>query len=107
MVIGHLFAVQHPAKLRGNVQPRRKGKQRPQAGHDAFRRGLHIVGKILAVGAGIGQQLLFVEALCVVKGLLRRVAKQPVCLTLQGGKIIELRRLFLLLLLRDRSTGNG
>ena len=63
VVIGHLFAVQHPAKLRGNVQPRRKGKQRPQAGHDAFRRGLHIVGKILAVGARIGQQLLFVELL--------------------------------------------
>ena len=59
------------------------------------------------VCAGIGQQLLFVEALGVVKGLLRRVSEQAVCLPLQGGKVIELRRLFLLLLLRDRGTGDG
>ena len=82
MVIGHLFVVQHPAKLRGNVQPRHKGKQRPQAGHDAFRRGLHIVGKVLAVGAGISQQLLFIELLGIVKGLLGGKSKQAVGLSL-------------------------
>ena len=60
-----------------------------------------------AVRARVGQQLFFVEALGVVKGLLRRVAKQPVCLTLQGGEIIELRGLFLLLLTGDGGTGDG
>ena len=49
--------------------------------------------------AGIGQQLLFIEALGVVEGLLRRVSEQAVCLTLQGGKVIELWRLFRLFLL--------
>ena len=53
VVVAYLFAVQHPAKLRGQVKPRRKGKQRPQAGHKAFRRWQHIIGQILAVGAGI------------------------------------------------------
>ena len=73
----------------------------------AGRRFRHVRGQIPAVRAGIGQQLLLVEALGVVKGLLRRVSEQAVCLTLQGGKIIELWQLFLLLLLRDRSTGDG
>ena len=67
----------------------------------------HVGGQIPAVRAGIGQQLLFVEALGVVKGLLRRVSEQAVCLTLQGGKVIELRRLFFFLLFRDRGTGDG
>ena len=71
---------------------------------DRFR---HVGGQIPTVRAGIGQQLLFVEALGVIKGLLRRVSEQAVCLTLQGGKVIELWRLFLLLLLRDGSTGDG
>ena len=67
----------------------------------------HIGGKVSAVSTGIGQQLLFVEALGVVKGLLRRVSEQAVCLTLQGGKVIELRRLFFFLLFCDRGTGDG
>ena len=106
MVIGHLFAVQHPAKLRGNVQPCRKGKQRPQAGHNAFRCGLHIVGKVLAVGAGISQQLLFIELLGIVKGLLGGKSKQAVGLPLQGGEIVKAGRLLRLFLTLHRYT-NG
>ena len=45
----------------------RCGEQVDHAG-DRFR---HIGGQITAVRAGIGQQLLFIEALGVVKGLLR------------------------------------
>ena len=98
VVVAHLFAVQHPPKLRGNVQPRRKGKQRPQAGHNAFCCGLHIVGKVLAVGAGIGQQLLFIELLGIVKGLLGGKSKQTVGFPLQGGEVIEAGRLLRLFL---------
>ena len=106
VVVAYLFAVQHPAKLRGQVKPRRKGKQRPQAGHKAFRRWQHIIGQILAVGAGIGQQLLFIKLLGIVKGLLGGKSKQPVCLPLQGGEVIEAGRLLRLFLPCYRHT-NG
>ena len=106
VVVAYLFAVQHPAKLRGQVKPRRKGKQRPQAGHKAFRRWQHIIGQILAVGAGIGQQLLFVKLLGIVKGLLGGKSKQAICLPLQGGEVIEAGRLLRLFLPCYRHT-NG
>ena len=66
----------------------------------------HILGQILAVGAGIGQQFLFVKLLGIIKGLLCRETEQAVCLPLQGGQVIELGRLFCLFLPFDRST-NG
>ena len=106
VVVTHLFAVQHPAKLRREVKPRRKGKQRPQAGHKAFCRWQHIIGQILAVGAGIGQQLLFIELLGIVKGLLGGKSKQTVCLPLQGGEVIEARRLLRLFLPCYRHTNS-
>ena len=107
MVVGYILVGDHGLYQREEVTAAIKGRQLcRQVDHtgDRFR---HVGGQITAVRAGIGQQFLFVEALGVVEGLLRRVSKQAVCLTLQGGKIIELRRLFLLLLLRDRGTGDG
>ena len=64
----------------------------------------HIRGQIPAVSTGIGQQLLFVEGLCIVQGLLGRVAKDTVCFPLQGGQVIELGGILLLLLPDSRST---
>ena len=64
----------------------------------------HILGQILAVRAGIGQQFLFVKLLGVIKGLLCRETEQAVCLPLQGGQVIELGRLFCLFLPLDRRT---
>ena len=107
VVVGHLFVGDHGLHQREEVCATIKGRQLcRQVDHtgDRFR---HVGGQIPTVCAGIGQQLLFVEALGVVEGLLRRVSEQAVCLTLQGGKVIELWRLFLLLLLRDRGTGDG
>ena len=106
VVVAHLFAVQYPAKLRGNIQFRRKGKQRPEAGNDAFRCGLHIIGKVLAVCSRIGQTLLFIKLLGIVKGLLGGKAKEPVGLPLQGGKVVEAGRLLRLFLPRHGNT-NG
>ena len=54
----------------------------------------HIRGQIPAVGARIGAELLFIEALEVVQRLLGGEAKNPVCVTLQGGEVIKRRRLF-------------
>ena len=65
---------------------------------------LHIRSQKAAVSTGIGQQLLFIEGLGIFQSLLGRIAEDPVCLPLQGGQVIELRGIFLLLLLGHRST---
>ena len=64
----------------------------------------HIGGQIPAVGTGIGQQLLFIKGLCIVQSLLGRIAKDPVSFPLQGGQVIELRGILLLLLLGHSGT---
>ena len=66
----------------------------------------HICSQKAAVSTGISQQLLFVERLGIFQSLLGRIAENPVCFPLQGGQIIELRGIFLLLLLGHRSTDN-
>ena len=107
MVVGYILIGDHGLHQREEVGAAIKRWQLCHQMDHAGRRFLHVRGQIPAVRAGIGQQLLFVEALGVVKGLLRRVSEQAVRLTLQGGKVIELRRLFFLLLLRNRGTGDG
>ena len=64
----------------------------------------HVLGQILAVRAGIGQQFLFVKLLGVIKGLLGRETEQTVCFPLQCSQVIELGRLFCLFLPLDRRT---
>ena len=107
MVVGYILIGDHGLHQREEVCAAIKGRQLCRQVDHTGGRFRHVGGQIPAVRAGIGQQLLFVEALGVVKGLLRRVSEQAVCLTLQGGEIIELRRLFFLLFLLDRGTGDG
>lgn len=107
MVIGYIFVGDHGLHQREEVAAAIKRRQLCRQMDHTGRRFRHVRGQIPAVRAGIGQQLLFVEALGVVNGLLRCVSEQAVCLPLQGGEIIELRRLFFLLFLRDRGTGDG
>ena len=71
----------HPADLRRRS---RQSRNRP----------FHIGGQIPAVGAGIGAELLFIQCLEIVQGLLGRVAKLPVGVPLESRQIIEGRRLF-------------
>ena len=104
VVVRYLFAVQNPAHFRGQVKPLGKGQQPQQIRHKMLYRLAHILGQILAVGAGIGQQFLFVKLLGVIKGLLCRETEQTVCLPLQSGQVIEFGRLFCLFLPLDRST---
>ena len=106
VVVGHLFAVQDAVILRGSVLAFGERHQPPQAGHKAFGHRQHIIGQILAVRSRIGQQLLFVQCLCVIKGLFGGKAKDPVGLPLQGGQVIELGRLLRLFLPRHGNT-NG
>ena len=107
MVVRYILVGNHGHHQRKEVAAAIKGRQLCRQVDHAGSRFCHVGGQIPAVRAGIGQQLLFVEALGVVKGLLRRVSEQAVCLTLQGGEIIELRRLFFFLLFLDRGTGDG
>ena len=75
-----------------------KGQQPQQGRHKMLCRPAHILGQILTVGAGIGQQFLFVKLLGVIKGLFCGKTEQTVCFPLQGGQVIELGRLFRLFL---------
>ena len=98
MVIGYLLVVHQRQnigeKLRAGVEGRHPCRQMQDHGG-----GLrHVAGQIPAVRPGIGQQLLFIERLGVVQGLLGRVAEHPVCLPLQGGQVVQLGRLLRLFL---------
>ena len=107
MVVGYILIGDHGLHQREEIADPVKGRHVRRQMDDAGGCFRHVGSQIAAVRAGIGQQLLFVKALRVVKGLLRRVSVQAVCLPLQGGEIIEFRRLFFLLFLLDRGTGDG
>ena len=104
VVVRYLFAVQNPAHFRGKCKPLGNGQQPQQVRHKMLYCLAHILGQILTVRAGIGQQFLLVKLLGVIKGLLCRKSEQAVCLPLQSGQVIELGRLFCLFLPLDRST---
>ena len=107
VVVGHLLVGDHGLHQRKEVTAAIKGRQLCRQVDHTGGRFRHVGSQIPAVRARIGQQLLFVEALGVVKGLLCRVSEQAVCLPLQGSEIIELRRLLFLLLMGNRGTGDG
>ena len=71
-------------------------------GDDLMGGSFHIIGDKLAVRAGIGQQLLFIEGLHEIERLLSGKAEIAVCLPLQGGQIVELRGIDRLRLSPDR-----
>ena len=54
----------------------------------------HILRQKAAVRAGVGDEPFFVKALGIIQGLLCRKSQQTVCIPLQCGKVIELRRAF-------------
>ena len=49
----------------------------------------HITGQIAAVSTGIGAELLFIQALQIVQGLLGCKSKQAVGISLQSSQVIE------------------
>ena len=58
VVVRYLFAVQNPAHFRGQVKLLGKGQQLQQVRHKMLCCLAHVLGQILAVRAGIGQQSL-------------------------------------------------
>mgnify|MGYP007014328245 CR=1 FL=1 len=79
-------------------RPAAKGSRGHRPDTMLFRRGLHIVGKVLAVSSRISQQLLFIKLLGIVKGLLGGKSKQAVGLPLQRRKVVDAGRLLCLFL---------
>ena len=104
VVVRYLFAVQHSAYFRSQRKSLGKGQQPQQIRHKMLCCLAHVLGQILAVGAGIGQQFLFVKLLGVIKGLFCGKTEQTVCFPLQCSQVIELGRLFCLFLPLDRRT---
>ena len=98
VVVGYLLVVHQRQnigeKVRAGIEGRHPCRQMQDHGG-----GLrHVARQIPAVRPGIGQQLLFVERLGVVQGLLGRVTEYPVYLPLQGGQVVQLGWLFRLFL---------
>ena len=106
VVVGNLGAVDDAPNLRLKLCALHKGKHRQQRRNKVSCRLRHILGEIIAVGAGIGQEALFIQTLRIVKGLLGGKAVNAVGFPLQQGKVKELRRQRGFLLFFERNA-NG
>ena len=106
MVVGNLGAVDDVPNLRRKLCALHKGKHGQQCRSKVSCRLRHILGEIIAVGAGIGQEALFIQALCIVKGLLGGKAVNAVGFPLQRSEVKELRRQRGFLLFFERNA-NG
>ncbi len=93
MVICDLAVVGYAGNVRSNRNTGEKRKLAADDGNDLTGSVLHIIRDELAVRARIGQELLFVECLYEIERLLGGEAVVSVRLALQGGQIIELRRI--------------
>ena len=96
MVIGDFFTAAYLLGADGRrlLHAADSGSGGDKAGDAA----LHIVGQIAAVGARVGTELLFIERLEIVEGLLRGVAENAVGVALEGGQIVERGRFLRLFL---------
>ena len=105
VVVGHFLTV---ADLGGQHGSRRVQTADGSSGGDQGGDGiLHIVRQKPAVRPGVGTQLLFIEGLEVVQGLLGGVAQGAVGLPLEGGEVVEGRGLFGLLPMFHFLNGDG
>ena len=106
VVVGNLGAVDDAPDFRRKLCALHKGQHRQQRRSKVSCRLRHILGEIIAVGAGIGQEALFIQALRIVKGLLGGKAVNAVGFPLQQGKVKEFRRQRSFLLFFERNA-NG
>ena len=88
-----LLIVDHIPDIRGKCQLNRKRQYSRQCLNDIPGGTLHILGQILAVRPGVGDELCFVKLLGVIQRLLRRIPKIAVGFSLQRGQVIELWRI--------------
>ena len=93
MVICDLAVVGYAGNVRSDRNVGEKRKLAADDGNDLTGGVLHIIRDELTVRARIGQELLFVKRLNEIERLLGGEAVVSVCLALQGGQIIEPRRI--------------
>ena len=93
MVICDLAVVGYAGNVRSDRNAGEKRKLAADDRNDLTGSVLHIIRDELTVRARIGQELLFVERLDEIERLLGSEAVVAVSLALQGGQIIELRRI--------------
>ena len=106
MVICDLAVVGYAGNVRSDRNAGEKRKLAADNRNDLTGGVFHIVRDKLTVRARIGQELLFIERLNEIERLLGGKTVVSVCLALQGGQIIELRRIDgLRFLLERRNDG--
>ena len=93
MVICDLAVVGYAGNVRSDRNAGEKRKLAADDRNDLTGSVLHIIRDELTVRARIGQELLFIERLDEIERLLGSEAVVAVSLALQGGQIIELRRI--------------
>jgi len=94
VVVGYFLIVDDRTGITGNGDPFPKRHSIGNQIHQHRQAVCHITGQIAAVSTGIGAELLFIQALQIVQGLLGRKSKQTVGISLQGSQVIEGRWLF-------------
>jgi len=92
MVVGDLAAVDDLLHMDGKRLFHSKRHTRVR--HQPRKGCRHILRQKPAVCAGVGDEPFFVKTLGIIQRLLRRKSQQTVCVPLQCGKVIELRRAF-------------
>ena len=94
MVVGYFLIVDDRLRITGNGDPFAKRHSIGNQIHQHRQAVCHITGQIVAVSTGIGAELLFIQALQIVQGLLGCKSKQAVGISLQSSQVIKGRRLF-------------
>ena len=94
VVVGYFLVVDDRLRITGNGDPFAKWHSIGNQIHQHRQAVCHITGQIAAVSTGIGAELLFIQALQIVQGLLGCKSKQAVGVSLQSSQVIEGRRLF-------------
>ena len=94
VVVGYFLIVDDRLRITGNGDPFAKRHSIGNQIHQHRQAVCHITGQIAAVSTGIGAELLFIQALQIVQGLLGCKSKQAVGISLQSSQVIEGRRLF-------------
>ena len=105
VVVADIFAAAHLPRTDGCGRLRAADARAAQ--RQRVYTALHIVGEIAAVGAGVGAELLFVEALQIIQRLLRRVPKQAVRIPLERSQVVERRGFLRLFRLHDGGNSGG
>ena len=82
MMVRYLFVICNVRDVWYKICFCDKQHLRLQGSYNGKRRGFHFLGKILAVGSGIGNELRFIELLRIIKSLLCRITVITVCFTL-------------------------